>query len=152
MKTPSTSDQAVLYRRLIDRLVHGCRKGQGTIAPARVRQGIWNANTEPDRNTLPDDLNELFAHLSTKDRQALARKLSGDDHAINELLARLPAKDRRVIARMLSQAFVSGIHWALVVLHEDEIQPFHDGYLGTPFHDFISRLDGVSWKVLSKPY
>ncbi len=42
-------------------------------------------------------------------------------------------------------AFVSGVHTALRVLHEAGLPPFEDGYEGTPFHDFVGRLQGWQW-------
>jgi uncharacterized protein DUF6547 len=68
-----------------------------------------------------------------------------DQAAINELLARLAVADRDVLASMLRDAFVGGVHQTLVALHEAEIPPFDDGYEGTPFHDFVGRLDGWEW-------
>jgi hypothetical protein len=32
-------------------------------------------------------------------------------------------------------------------LHEAGIQPFEDGYEGTPYHDFVGRLIDWSWPV-----
>lgn len=46
---------------------------------------------------------------------------------------------------MLEQAFVSGVHESLVVIHEEAIEPFDKGYEGTPFHDFVGRLDDWQW-------
>ena len=46
---------------------------------------------------------------------------------------------------MLEQAFVGGVHETLVVLHEAEVSPFDQGYEGTPFHDFVGRLDDWPW-------
>lgn len=44
-----------------------------------------------------------------------------------------------------ADAFVAGVHTALVALHESAIPPFEEGYEGTPFHDFIGRLNGWTW-------
>jgi hypothetical protein len=68
-----------------------------------------------------------------------------DQHAANVLLARLDRSEREILAVMLAQAFVGGVHETLVVLHEAEIPPFDDGYEGTPFHDFVGRLDDWPW-------
>lgn len=46
---------------------------------------------------------------------------------------------------MLEVGFQSGVHQALVAFHEAQVQPFDDGYEGTPFHDFVGPLDGWDW-------
>ena len=46
---------------------------------------------------------------------------------------------------MLEEQFVGGVHETLVVLHEADIEPFDDGYEGTPFHDFVGRLTDWPW-------
>jgi hypothetical protein len=48
---------------------------------------------------------------------------------------------------MLAGAFFGGVHETLVVLHEAGIRPFDDGYEGTPYHDFVGRLDGWEWPL-----
>jgi hypothetical protein len=48
---------------------------------------------------------------------------------------------------MLADAHVGGIHAVLVALNEAEMQPFDKGYEGTPYHDFIGRLDDWDWPV-----
>src|SRR5260221_863875 len=89
-------DRAI-YGGVIDRLVSSCRDGQGAIGPTRVRSGLWNANA-----TSPDGL-------------------LAEQFAFNRLLARLEPGERDCLATMLEQAFVSGVHEALVVLHETQI-------------------------------
>ncbi len=110
-----------LYKTVIDRLVRDCRRGQGQIGKKRAIAGVWNAN----------------ATAATPDLR--------DQYEANLLLARLPRKDRQVIARLLEEAFVGGVHQALVALHEEEVAPFAQAYEGTPFHDFVGRLDGWKW-------
>jgi hypothetical protein len=115
----ASSDNRRQYRGIIDRLVRDCRSGQGTIGASRARAGVWNANASSE--FLPEQ------------------------HQINEFLARLTKKDRETVAGMLSGEFVSGVHAALVALHEAAIPPFEDGHEGTPFHDFVGRLDDWNW-------
>lgn len=105
-----------LYRGTIDRLVLACQQGQGQIASRRVRSGKWNAHAT-----------------------------SADQQRIDALLARLPTEDRGLLARMLEDEFVGGVHEALVVLHEEAIVPFDKAYEGSPFHDFVGRLNGWEW-------
>jgi hypothetical protein len=109
------------YRDVVDRLVRSCRQGQGQIAANRVRSGVWNPNADTMRDDMPDQA------------------------AMNALLRRLEADDREVLAQFLAQQFVGGVHETLVVLHEAGIAPFDDGYEGTPFHDFVGRLDDWPW-------
>ena len=108
------------YRDLIDALVASCRHGQGQIGPSRVRAGLWNANASS-----VDD--------------------GGEQSRVNDLLSRMPLADREVLAGMLSEAFVSGVHESLVVLHEAGLEPFTDGVEGSPFADFAGRLAGWNW-------
>jgi len=111
------------YRALIDALVRACREGQGQIGPSRVRRGVWNTNAGDGRDEVPDP-----AHL-------------------NRLLDGLNDTDRAVLAGMLEEAFVGGVHETLVSLHEMSMQPFENGYEGTPYHDFVGRLHGWNWPV-----
>jgi hypothetical protein len=116
-------DDRSFYRDIIDRLVRSCREGQGQIGPRRVLAGVWNASA----NTTPDEMPEQVA--------------------MNLLLARLDPSDREIIAAMLRDAFVGGVHETLVVLHKTGVQPFDDGYVGTPFHDFVGRLNDWDWPM-----
>jgi hypothetical protein len=114
-----TTDDREQYRRLIDQLVHSCQQGQGQISPGRVRRGTWN-------------------------REATAAGIP-DQQRINDLLARMSPADRDVLAGIVFDAFVGGVHEALVVLHENQVSPFEDGIDGAPFQDFAGRLQGWAW-------
>lgn len=118
-----TGDERAQYRTLIDSLVRACREDQGQIGPNRVRRGVWNpmATARPDR--MPGQ------------------------HKMNVLLAGLSDSGREVLAQMLAEAFQSGVHETLVILHEAAIPPFDDGYEGSPFHDFAGRMQGWPWPV-----
>lgn len=109
------------YRKLIDRLVDGCRGGQGQVGAVNVRRGVWNVNARAD--FLPDQ------------------------HARNLLLAGLSIEHREIVAQMLADAHVGGVHAVLVALHEAEMPPFDKGYEGDPYHDFMGRLDDWDWPV-----
>jgi hypothetical protein len=114
-----TSDDRAQYRDLIDRLVQACQGGQGQIGPDRARRGVWNPYANPD--------------------------LMPDQQRFNEFLAGLSQAQRAVLAEMLSGEFVGGVFQTLVVLHGQEVAPFDDGYEGTPFNDFVGRLDDWPW-------
>jgi hypothetical protein len=114
-------DDRLLYRVLIDELVRECRQGQGQIGPGRARAGIWNPNAE----VLLDDFPE--------------------QRRINVLLAGMAQDDREVLAQMLAEAFQGGVFIALRILHDHQVPPFEDGYEGTPFNDFVGRLDDWPW-------
>jgi hypothetical protein len=107
------------YREMIDELVQVCKHGQGQIGARRVRAGVWNKSATQD--FIPDQ------------------------HAINLLLKRLSAEDREVIAGMLAQEVVTGVFEALKILEKFEVEPFKDGYEGSPYNDFVGRLDDWSW-------
>lgn len=115
----SKANEDLLYRNVIDRLVDDCHSGQGQIAANSVRSGVWHTNATPE--FLPEE------------------------HEVNALIARLSPAEREMIARMLARQFVGGVHAALVALHEAEIAPFDKAYEGTPFHDFVGRLDDWMW-------
>lgn len=116
MSKPLTPD---LYKAVIDRLVEECRRGQGQLAPQRVRQGLWNENASAQ-------------HLP-------------DQYEINRLLARMSQADRETLARMLSDQAELGVFEALKALEEFGISPFESGYEGSPYHDFVGRLKGWEW-------
>jgi hypothetical protein len=107
------------YRDVIDELVRVCRDGQGQIGARRVRNGVWN--------------------------QGATAECLPDQHEINLLLARMPAQDREVLARMLAEEVVGGVFETLKTLEQFEVVPFVDGYEGSPFNDFVGRLDGWEW-------
>ena len=107
------------YRDVVDELVAMCREGQGQIGARRARDGVWNQN-------------------------ATAEYLS-DQHEINDLLARMSAADREVLAKMLAWEVVTGVFETLKVLEQLQVPPFEDGYEGSPFNDFIGRLDDWEW-------
>lgn len=115
-----TNDRSPEYRELIDAMVADCLTGQGQVGASRVRGGVWNANADS---------------LSS----------GADQAAMNRLLADLSPNQREILASMLVEEFVAGMHQALVVLHEAGVEPFDDGYEGSPFHDFAGRLNGWSW-------
>jgi hypothetical protein len=103
-----------LYRDFIDALVEVCHNGQGQIGARRVRAGVWNSNA--NAKTLPEQ------------------------HRINLLLARLGREDRETLATMLAEEVETGVFETLKVLEGFGIEPFQDGYEGSPYHDFIGRL------------
>lgn len=106
------------YRDFIDEMVRVCHEGQGQIDPDKVRQGLWNQNATPDRYV--------------------------DQHRINVLLSTLDVMEREIIAQMLAKAFEGGVFETLKYLEQFEVEPFVDGYEGSPFHDFIGRLS-LDW-------
>jgi hypothetical protein len=114
-----------IYRDIIDELVRACREGQGQIGARRARAGLWNAGATPDR--IPDQ------------------------HEINLLLARLSTADRETIARMLADEVVTGVFESLKVLEQFGVSPFEDGYEGSPFNDFVGRLDDWEWPEPDNP-
>lgn len=114
-----TDERAIEYRAAIDELVRSCSEGQGQIGARRAIAGVWNSNATP----------------SWPDRQ----------YEYNKLLAELDEGQRDVLASMLTGQFESGVHEALVILHEHQIAPFEIGYEGAPFHDFAGRLEGFPW-------
>lgn len=107
------------YREIIDALVQMCRDGQGQIGARRAREGIWNQNATAD--SIPDQ------------------------HKINLFLKRLSSEDREILAGMLSQEVVTGVFETLKALEESQVPPFEEGYEGSPFNDFIGRLDDWEW-------
>jgi len=108
-----------VYRAVIDELVAVCKEGQGQIGARRVRTGMWNPNATAE--FLPEQ------------------------HAINVLLARLAPAEREVLAGMIANAVVTGVFETLKALETFKIAPFETGYEGSPFEDFVGRLNGWDW-------
>lgn len=96
-------------------------------------------------------IDRLVADCQTGQGQITARWVDEgrwpppDDQAALALVERLDTREREVLAELLRSEFVSGVHSALVALHEAGIEPFDDGYEGSPFHDFVGRLHGWDW-------
>ena len=74
--------------------------------------------------------------------QDATAKFIPEQHQINLLLQRLSATEREVLAGMLAQEVMPGVFETLKVLEEFVVEPFQDGYEGSPYHGFIGRLDG----------
>ncbi len=104
-----------IYRDAIDSLVQMCRDGQGQIGARRARAGVWIEYATPEID------------------------------AINLLFARMSQADREVLAKLLASEVVTGVFETLKVLEEYQISPFENGYEGSPFNDFIGRLDDWDW-------
>ena len=107
------------YRMFIDDLVEMCRNGQGQIGANKVLSGIWNQNATAD--------------------------FLQDQHEINLLLRRLSESDRKILATLFSSEDVTGDFETMKALETYEIPPFESGYEGSPFNDFIGRLDDWDW-------
>jgi hypothetical protein len=107
------------YRDIIDALVSMCQEGQGQIAARRVRDGIWNQNATED--FIPEQ------------------------HEINLFLQRLTVSEREILAEMLAQEVVKGVFETLKTLEAFQVPPFEEGYEGSPFDDFLWRLDEWEW-------
>jgi hypothetical protein len=107
------------YRAAIDELVHMCRDGQGQIGARRVLEGVWNEHASE--------------HVML------------EQHQVNLLLSRLSPTDREIIARLLTRQVETGVFETLKVLEQFGIEPFTDGYEGSPYNDFVGRLDDWSW-------
>jgi hypothetical protein len=107
------------YRAFIDGMVDVCKNGQGQIGARRVRARFWNVNATPE--FIPEQ------------------------HRINVLLARLDASDREVLAKMLADEVVTGVFETLKTLEQCNIAPFDSGYEGSPFQDFIGRMQDWNW-------
>jgi hypothetical protein len=112
-------DNPALYKSLIDKLVNACREGQGRIGPNRAISGVWNKNAT-----------ETFIP---------------EQHRMNLLLLRLSDAERVVLAEMLSNSFQAGVFETLKVLETAKIKPFEIGYEGSPFEDFIGRINDWEW-------
>ena len=56
--------------------------------------------------------------------------------------ARLTDSDREIVARLLEESYVGGIHDTLVAVYDAQLPPSDDGYEGSPFHDFMGRVQG----------
>ena len=108
-----------IYRELIDALVQACKNGQGQIGVRRAREGVWNRNATQD--FIPEQ------------------------YEINLLLGRMSVHDREILAGMLAHEVEVGVFETLKVLEQFEVEPFQNGYEGSPFHDFIGRLADWEW-------
>ena len=112
--------KAQQYKDFIDQMVDVCQNGQGAIGSSRVRDGVWNENARAD--------------------------FLEDQFQINQLLGILNDQQREVIAGMLAHAFEGGVFETLKALEEFEIEPFLEGYEGSPHHDFIGRVAADQWQ------
>lgn len=115
----SADQKPQTYREVIDDLVRVCLEEQGRISADRIRAGVWNQNAS--EQVLPEQ------------------------HQLNLLLQRLSPTDRNCLADVLAREVLTGVFETLKVLEKHRIEPFTDGYEGSPYHDFVGRLNGWSW-------
>lgn len=108
------------YREFIDYMVEVCQHGQGSISSNRARAGLWH-------------------------RDATAEHLV-EERRINQLLEELNGEQRELIAKMLADEFENGVFESLKALEYFEIEPFIEGYEGSPHHDFVGRVDLDQWE------
>jgi hypothetical protein len=108
-----------IYREVIDALVQMCKNGQGQIAARRAISGVWNENA--------------------------TQEFIPDQHEINLFLTRLSPSDREILASMLIHEVELGVFETLKALEDLQIEPFKDGYEGSPFNDFVGRLADWEW-------
>ncbi|MEO1119512.1 MAG: DUF6547 family protein, partial [Pseudomonadota bacterium] len=69
-----------------------------------------------------------------------------NQHKINLLLKTLGSTQRETLAEMLAHAFQRGVFETLKALEDCDISPFQGGYEGSPYHDFIGRVDEPAWE------
>jgi len=115
----TNTERPQIYKDVIDYLVDVCRNGQGQIAARRARAAIWNENATAE-----------FLH---------------DQHEVNLLLARMTASDREILAQLLAKEVELGVFETLKALERFKVKPFESGYEGSPYYDFVGRLDGWEW-------
>jgi len=113
------------YRDFIDCMVDVCKNGQGQIGSERALSGLWNQNATEENAKEDIDWN--------------------DQYQMNLLLQKLSQAERKVIALMLEQSFRGGVFETLKYLEEFEIEPFIEGYEGSPYNDFIGRVAKEPW-------
>jgi hypothetical protein len=115
----NTTSKPKVYREIIDELVRECQVGQGQIGANRARKGLWNSNA--------------------------TEEFIPDQYAINVLLAKLTDYEREVIAQMLAREVEVGVFETLKALERFCVEPFNEGYEGSPYEDFIGRLSDWEW-------
>ena len=54
-------------------------------------------------------------------------------------------QDREILAGMLAHEAELGVFETLKVLEQFQVEPFEDGYEGSPYNDFIGRLADWEW-------
>ena len=109
-----------IYKDFIDNMVEICNNGQGTIESRKILNGVWNKN-------LKDEMKKLNSFK--------------EDFIINEMLKKLNQEEKEILAKLFKNQFIGGVFETLKYLEEFEIEPFIEGYEGSPFHDFIGRVD-----------
>jgi len=109
-----------LYREMIDELVNMVKTGQGQIGSNRAKEGIWNKNAKRDG-------------------------ILDDQYEYNKLLKKLDQDERLVLARLLEEQVKTGVFETLKALENKKIKPFDEGYEGSPFEDFIGRMNDWEW-------
>lgn len=115
----ANASKPLKYRFALDDMVAMCQSGQGQVGANRIRCGTWNKNASDSK--LPDQ------------------------HLMNLLIEKLSDDEREALAVVLSQEVQLGVFETLKILEHHEIAPFESGYEGSPFEDFVGRLQGWEW-------
>ena len=83
--------------------------------------------------------------VSQRHGLVLPEKRVRDARVESALVGQLSTGQREVFSLMLQGAFVAGVHSTLASLYARQVKPFDKAYEGSPFHDFIGRLDDWEW-------
>jgi len=113
-----------MYRDCIDSLVATCRTGQDQIAVTRVRDGVWNA--------------------------AATESVLPEQYRANPLLLRLSPTERETLAAIMLKQVALGFFETLKALETFAIVPFDSGYEGSPYNDFVGRLNDLPWPQVTR--
>jgi hypothetical protein len=110
-----------MYRDFIDAMADECNNGQGQVYSVNILSGIWNVNAEIKKlREKNDDLKEQYK--------------------MGLILKNLSDEERKILIKMFEGAFQAGVFETLAKLEEFEIEPFIEGYNGSPYDDFIGRV------------
>jgi hypothetical protein len=121
------------YRHVIDALVEMCQTGAGQISATKVLADRWPLI---DPNHAPMGIPEVDIAFSNMARA---------NNEVADFVSRLSDQDRKVLARMLAGEVFSGVFETLKTLERFEVEPFLDGYEGSPFEDLVGRNEGWQW-------
>jgi len=128
------------YRDFIDAMVDACNNGAGQISSKNV---LYGQGSTYDKKVLPGTWNRNADIKELRDKDDFLK----EEYKINLFLRKLSNDQREIIAKILEEQYKAGVFETLEKLQEFEIEPFVGGYEGSPYEDFIGRVNKINpWK------
>lgn len=116
------------------------------LSPSSRLAGKHGVMTEPDpraayRQAIDALVDECHNGQGSVLPEWVERGVWPIDRSIASALGRFTAEERHLVAKMLRTAYSGAVHDTLRVLEDHEFPALDQAYEGSPFQDFMGRLE-----------